>query len=115
MLTAIRNIWIFISNYDEHRFGREESMESSMYHKRFCYECGATWRTDLKSVGDKLLCEFCRLGNSTPRISLGTRIRGAISRLTARRGNKISQFLGCQRPSLGIRPRSQDKADRPSA
>jgi hypothetical protein len=90
MLTAIRNICSTIFDYDEHRFGREESMEASIYHKQFCYDCGASWRTNLQIVDGQPRCEFCRLGNSTPRLSRFARVRGAISRLIAPRQQDIS-------------------------
>jgi hypothetical protein len=65
-------------------------MEASIYHKQFCYDCGATWRTNLQTVDGKLRCEFCRLGNSTPPPSRFARVRGAISRLMAPRQQDLS-------------------------
>jgi hypothetical protein len=94
MLTAIRNICSTIFHYDEHRLGHEESMEpdTNLYPQRVCDECRAKWRTNLKPVGDRQLCEFCRQGNAItqPEPHILLRFGSALARLIAPRTEKYS-------------------------
>jgi nitrate/TMAO reductase-like tetraheme cytochrome c subunit len=57
MLTALRNICSTIANYDEHRLGREESMEPRKVQlsDQFCRGCHQPHTLD-----ENKRCEFCR-------------------------------------------------------
>ena len=75
MLTAIRNIYSIVTNYDERRLGSEESMEPRKVDMsdQFCRGCHLP-----HSLDEDKKCEFCRRGAIQPRVSVFTRIWKAI-------------------------------------